>query len=126
MMNTFVVSRDICRLCGGRELERVLSLARTPVGDAYVPADRVNQQQETFPLELVLCGACWNVQLRHVVDPNMMYRDYAYVTSISVGLREHFQQYAEAMLARVKPASGSLVVDSIARSDRVLYNSVVV
>src|SRR5947208_12720967 len=68
-MSEIAYRRDNCRLCGGQDLELVLKLAPTPLADAYVPADRVNQPQASYPLDLFLCRACGFSQLLDVVQP---------------------------------------------------------
>jgi SAM-dependent methyltransferase len=83
----------------------------TPVGDAYVPADRAGVRQETYPLDVWLCLDCGLAQLIDVVDPKLLYVDYVYHTSVSLGLVEHFRRYAGDVVDRIRPLQGSLVVD---------------
>src|SRR5579871_3505662 len=103
--------RDTCRLCGAGELEMVVPLAATPVGDAYVPAEHLDKPQETYPLDIWLCRKCGLAQLIDIVDPKVLYVEYVYLTSISLGLVEHFRRYAEDVLRRIQPAKGALVAD---------------
>ena len=103
--------RDTCRLCGSPHLELVLPLAATPVGDAYVPAAHLDKPQETYPLDLWLCRTCGLAQLIDIVDPSILYVEYVYYTSISLGLVEHFNSYANDVWNRIQPPAGSLVVD---------------
>ena len=44
----------------------------TPVGDAYVPADRAGAHQETYPLDVWLCLDCGLAQLVDIVDPELL------------------------------------------------------
>jgi len=103
--------RDTCRLCAAGRLEMVLPMAPTPVGDAYVPAKYLDQPQEIFPLDLWLCRNCGLAQLIEAVDLEVLYVEYPYLTSISLGLPEHFRVYAKEVLSRVEPPQGALVVD---------------
>lgn len=103
--------RDTCRLCGGKHLECVLSLTPIPLCDAYVPAERCNKVQEIYPLELFMCQDCGYVFLPYVVNPDIIYRDYLYVTTSSLGLSEHFNGYADDAMGFLKPRRGSLVID---------------
>ena len=70
----------------------------TPLGDHFVAADQLDQVQEAYPLDLMLCPGCGNVQLRHVVNPEVIYRQYKYTSSVSLGLVEHFRRYADAVM----------------------------
>jgi SAM-dependent methyltransferase len=103
--------RETCRLCDSPRLELALPLAATPVGDAYVPAAHLDKPQQTYPLDLWLCRACGLAQLIDVVDPAILYVEYVYYTSISLGLVEHFNAYATDVCKRIQPPAGSLVVD---------------
>ena len=97
-------------MCGSRDLQPLLRMTPTPPGDHYVTADALNTPQPAYPLTLVMCGACGLAQLPDVVDPELLYRDYIYNTSISLGLVQHFDQYAEAVVQRVGARPGSLMV----------------
>lgn len=105
------VRRETCRLCGSRELELVLPVAATPPGDHYVSAEHLAEKQECYSHDIVLCRSCGHAQLAYTVNPDLLYGHYVYVSSISLGLVEHFVGYADDVLARIKPAPDSLVVD---------------
>ncbi len=103
--------RDTCRLCDSRELATVLSLVPTPIGDDFVPAARLADPQPACPLELMLCADCGQVQLLNVVDPDAIYREYTYTSSVSLGLVEHFERYVDDALPWVAPRADGLVVE---------------
>jgi SAM-dependent methyltransferase len=86
-------------------------LASTALCDAYLPYERRNEAQEVYPLGLFLCRDCGYVYLPYVVDPEIIYHDYIYVTNSSLGLSEHFKSYTDQVLQRINPAEGSLVID---------------
>jgi SAM-dependent methyltransferase len=100
-----------CRLCENTDLTEVLSLASTPAGDHYLPADRHPERLPVFPLSLRQCSQCGHVQLGAIVDPEYIYRDYIYTTTSSIGLAEHFQEYAQKTLNDLKLKPGALVVE---------------
>ncbi len=104
--------RDDCRLCGSRDVTLVVPLAPTPIADAYVTHEELDQPQEAYPLDLFLCRACGHVQLLDVVRPDLMFRpDYTYLSGSSAGIVKHFGEYARDLLQREQPPAGSLVVD---------------
>src|SRR5438067_1041297 len=108
-------------MCGSSDLRVILKMAATPPGDHYVTADQLATSQAVYPMDLVMCGNCALAQLPDVVDPELLYRDYIYNTSISLGLVQHFDRYAGAVLDRVGPPPNSLVVD-IGSNDGTLLN----
>ena len=110
-MSAAVTHRTTCRLCESASLELVIPMPATPIADAYVPADRVNIPQPSYPLDLYFCRACGHLQLSDVVDPELLFRDYLYVTASSLGLVEHFRRYVQEVVERIGPAAGSLTVE---------------
>ena len=106
-----VVHRRTCRMCDSADLELLLDLAPTPPGDHYVTADALHIAQPVYPMRLAMCGRCGLAQLCDVVDPEILYRDYIYNTSISLGLVQHFDRYAETVLARSGVEAPALAID---------------
>ena len=103
--------RESCRLCNSQNLEKVLELKPTPLCDAYIAADRDSEDQALYPLDLFLCHNCGYVHLPYVVNPEIIYRDYIYVTTSSLGLADHFENYVNRIMHYLKPSKGSLVMD---------------
>lgn len=106
-----VTRKSACRLCGSRALELVLPIRPSPIGDAFITADRLQEKQELFPLDCYLCGDCGHLQNLDVVDPEILFRDYTYRTSVSLGLVEHFKSYARSVVSGLAIPKGSLVVE---------------
>ena len=103
--------RDTCRLCYSRKVEKVMDYVATPVGDHFVTKDKLSAQQDAYPLDLYFCRDCGQLQLLDVVNPEFVYKDYLYETSTSLGLVKHFQDYAAALIERMKISQGDFVVD---------------
>lgn len=103
--------RNTCRLCGGTVLTEVLSLAPTPPANAFVPADRLGERQETFPLDLFFCEGCGHVQLLDVVDPRVLFESYVYVSGTSPVFVKHFDDYAAFVVDAYRPDPARLVLD---------------
>ncbi len=106
-----VSRRTTCRLCGSPALQLALALEPTPLADAYLPAERAAESLQRYPLDLHMCRECGHLQLLTVIDPQVLYRDYVYLTSSSPGLIEHYRQYAERVTDRVRPPAGALAVE---------------
>lgn len=103
--------RPDCRLCGSRRLQLALQLAPTPPANAFVPASEAGKPQERFPLDVFFCEDCFHLQLCDVVDPRVLFENYVYVSGTSPVFVKHFEDYANDVRNRFKPAAGSLVVD---------------
>lgn len=108
-MNDQLIRHDThCRLCGGNRIATVFRLADTPMEDQFVVAPL---EQPFFPLELALCEDCGYLHLPHIVSPEASYTDYVYVSSLTVGLRNHYDQYAQKIINDWGVPASALVVD---------------
>ena len=110
-MTEHVTRKSACRLCGSHALELVLPIRPSPIGDAFVTADRLQEKQELYPLDCYLCADCGHLQNLDVVDPDILFRDYTYRTSVSLGLVQHFANYARSVVSDLAIAGDSLVVE---------------
>jgi hypothetical protein len=97
MKNLFYV-RHTCRLCHSEKQELVVPMAGMPIGtpNFQVPDASVDDPvfRAAVPMALHLCADCGHLQILHVGNPEIQYRNYVYTTSLSLGLREHFAGYA--------------------------------
>lgn len=121
-MTGSVHRRNDCRMCHSSKLELALKLMPTPLADAYVPPARADEAQPIYPIDMYLCGDCGLLQLLDVVPPQEIYVDYIYESASSLGLDRHFDEYAQEVLQRVRPESGSLVID-VGSNDGMLLRS---
>ncbi len=88
--------KNRCRLCGSKQLKKIFTLNKTPIGDDY---KKVKSKIENFyDLKLNICKKCKFVQLSNVLDSNTVYGDYLYVTNTSVGLPEHFEKFLKYLI----------------------------
>ncbi len=100
-----------CRLCGSRELVQVMSLGATPLANEFVTAAERGKPQDRFPLDVYFCQECAHVQLRDVVDPDRLFRNYVYVSGTSPVFVDHFRRYAEATAAFAGLKAGEQVIE---------------
>lgn len=103
--------RKTCRLCGSEKLVLVFKLAPTPPANAFVTKDKLAAAQECFPLDVFFCETCAHVQLLDVVDPEVLFKDYVYVSGTSPVFVNHFKDYADDLVTRYRPESDSLALD---------------
>lgn len=103
--------RHDCRLCHSSNVEKVLSLAPTPPANELPVSQRDAKAQEKFPLVLYFCNDCKHVQLFDVVSPERLFSNYVYVSGTTPSFREHFHQYAEAIIRDYAIDDDSLVID---------------
>ncbi len=102
---------DNCRICKGKNLKKFLSLGNQPHCNSFLTADQLNSNEPRWPLETLFCQDCGLVQLSYVVDADIMFREYAYVSGTTITLNEHFRQSAEKLASKFSLPQGSLAAD---------------
>ena len=112
-----------CRACGSGELSLVLDLGTTPLADALVRADQLQDPEITAPLEVVFCGNCSLLQINQSVPPEILFcRDYPYYSSVSKALLEHFGSSARRLIESRNLGADSLVVEAASNDGYMLRN----
>tara|TARA_E500000331_G_scaffold72150_1_gene66934 strand:+ start:55 stop:1311 length:1257 start_codon:yes stop_codon:yes gene_type:complete len=114
--------RSDCRLCNNGGLQVVCTLSSTPPANDFRPASSLNEIQDVYPLELMLCNECGHLQLGHVVDPESLFSDYVYVSGTSPSFVAHFDAYANTVWSMGANVANDLVVD-IGSNDGTLLKS---
>jgi hypothetical protein len=100
-----------CRICKGDKITTVLNLKPTPPEDQFISKDHLNTPQESYTLDLALCEDCGYLHLPHILNPEISYPDYIYVTKVTLGLENHYQSYADEILSMVQLSGDALAID---------------
>jgi len=103
------LTRDSCRLCESKNLKLVFELTPTPPANAFTNKKNINQK--CFPLDVYQCQKCSHVQLLVVVNPEILFSDYVYVSSTSPVFVKHFENYAIDVISNYSINNQDLVVD---------------
>lgn len=110
---------DYCRLCKSKKLKRVLDLGNTPPANSFLKKSQLKDREDIFPLVVNFCVSCGQLQLGHIVSPEILFRHYVWVSSTSRVTVAHFEEYAQSVFGRFKLKIGDLVVE-IGSNDGVL------
>jgi SAM-dependent methyltransferase len=95
--------RRECRGCGGRSLEIVFDFGRMPLAGGFLSGLEAIAGEERFPLKVHVCDSCALVQILDPIDPDILFRDYAFSSSTVGPLVQHFDSYAEWLVQRLNP-----------------------
>ena len=105
-----------CRICGQVGLNSILSLGHTPLANALLREDQLDEGESRWPLELAWCPDCSLAQITETVPPEILFREYAYFSSFSDTMVAHARSIADRMRTTRKLNSSSLAVE-IASND---------
>jgi len=82
------IEKNKCRVCGSALVE-TLDLNEQPLANSYHKGEKLHR----FPLKLNTCQECQHCQLSAVVNPDLMFKDYLYVSGTSKTLHEYFSHF---------------------------------
>jgi SAM-dependent methyltransferase len=104
---------SLCRFCRAPLTRTFLDLGLQPLANSYLTPEQLAAGSEpVFPLNTMVCDACFLVQADHEVPAEAIFDEgYAYFSSFSPGWVEHARRYAEAMTTRFGLGPDSLVVE---------------
>ena len=85
-----------CLCCGSERLKLVLDLNEQPLANSFKKT--AEEAEPTFPLRLNICEECTHLQLSHAVNPDLLFKNYLYVSGTSQTLRDYFDWFAKRTL----------------------------
>jgi SAM-dependent methyltransferase len=97
-----------CVACGNNDLSLTLDLG------IQAPANNLRNSKDdsynSYPLTVNRCTACNHLQLTHVVNPDILYKNYLYVSGTSATYLRYMKWYANFCLEKLD-YSGETVLD---------------
>jgi SAM-dependent methyltransferase len=94
------VTRKNCVLCQSKSIKSLLNFGKTPLANSY--PSKKNTNEKKFPLVCCLCKNCGHFQLKYLVNPNLMFKNYMYVSGTSGVLVQHFKKYFLTIQKKIK------------------------
>lgn len=91
MMNCEVIDR--CIACDGTELVPLLDLGMQPLANSFLKTK--DELESYFPLATKYCSDCFHVQLTHKVNPDLLFKNYLYVSGTAKTQLEYFDWFAK-------------------------------
>jgi len=107
-----------CRVCGSADLTEVVSIEEQYLSPTFVETNENNPLADIrVPQTLVLCdrsnntNACGLLQLKETVEPDYLYREYFYRSSVSDTMRKDLKNVVDDVVERVHLEDNDIVVD---------------
>lgn len=121
MLNRLFNQIHNCRICNSPDLFDFLALGELPLPNSFIERKHLQRKEKRFPLGATYCNACGLVQLTHIVNPEIMFKNYLYIPSSSNTRISHFRNMAMEIKKTINLNSSSLVVD-VGSNDGSLLN----
>jgi methylation protein EvaC len=99
-----------CLICQN-EIEPFISFGKMPIANGFLSSEQF-EHEYFFELKAGYCSQCHMVQLTELVDPSKLFHEnYAYFSSISVRMAQHFKDFAEMVQLDYLPENEPFVVE---------------
>lgn len=85
-----------CRVCKGTNLKTYLDLGNAPLPNNLLGAS--TEIHRVYPLRVLFCQDCCLSQLSVVVNPKLMFDQYAYHSSVSQTFKDHCATMAQDLM----------------------------
>lgn len=102
---------EACRVCGRSDWLDVISFGTVELANGFLDPAKHYPAEPRYPLEVVACRNCWLMCLRDVVDPEVLFGHYVYVSQSSAGLTRHMKDLVDWCISSLRPRPGDLVVE---------------
>lgn len=112
--------RKNCYICNKADFVEILDLGEMPPANSFLEKNEF-QNEERFPLAVQLCKNCKSLQLRHLVLPELLFKNYHYATGASKPLVEHFYELADEIADKHACSKDNLVIE-IGSNDGILLS----
>lgn len=104
------MKRSACMICGGGGLHTFIDLGDQPNANAFLRADEVDQEA-AFPLAMMVCTDCWEVQIAEFPPQEVLFSDHPYVTGVNAPVVRHFERLAPHVIEKLGLQKNDLVID---------------
>ena len=99
---------DRCLCCDSTDIEILLDLNNQPLANSY--HDNTKEMDE-YPLGVNICNNCYHIQLTHVVNPDLLFKDYLYVSGTTKTLHDNMKWFVDYVLETTTWGKGNSVLD---------------
>ena len=86
-----------CKICGSNKISEVLDLGKQPLANKYPKNFTQIQKERKFSLKIIFCKYCKSAQIKKIVDRNLLFEDYYYLSSVNKKLRQHFEDFSKKL-----------------------------
>lgn len=101
-----------CQVCNSKDLHTILDLGHQPLCDTLLSKEMLNEPEKIYPLRMVWCAECTDVQIDYCVDGNEVYHpEYPYKSGVTKELVEYQVQIAKSLIEKYSLKEDELVVD---------------
>lgn len=93
MKSNLITKHKNCRGCLSNDVRQFFDLGKMPLAGGFISKKEVPKEIK-ISLKVYFCLNCGLVQILDVVNPNVLFKKYYYISSVIKSLSEHFKHYS--------------------------------
>ncbi|MDB2349789.1 class I SAM-dependent methyltransferase, partial [Alphaproteobacteria bacterium] len=86
-----------CKICDSSRISEVLDLGKQPLANKYPKDLKQIKSEKKFSLKILFCKYCKAAQIKKIVNRNLLFEDYYYLSSVNKKLRKHFEDFSKKL-----------------------------
>jgi len=110
-MKNSITLLNKCRICKSQKLFKFIDLGPMPIPNGFLEEKDLNKTESKYELSCLICENCELVQLSNIVNPDLMFKNYVYVPSVSMMMMDNFRDLSLQAYNDFGLNQDSLVVD---------------
>lgn len=99
----------LCRICHSDQFFSFLDLGTLPLVNTF--SKKPNDTSLSFPLKMLFCKNCGLIELDGVIDPNVLFSNYVYRSSLSKTFQSHCEELVTFVCNEFPQLTSSRVLD---------------
>ncbi len=101
-----------CQVCNSNKIHKILDLGYQPLCDSLLTEEMLKQPEMTYPLRMMWCENCTNVQIDYCVDGKIVYAPtYPYRSGITKELAVYQKNISKSVIEKYNLKPEDLVID---------------
>ncbi len=110
-----------CRICRSVNHSLILDYGSVALAGGLLSSLEEAKTEATYPLTLAFCEECKHVQIREILDPSLLFSDYAWETGVGTTNQRYCREFVADVADRTNLPENGFVVE-IASNDGTLLH----
>lgn len=101
-----------CQVCDSKKIFTIIDLGHQPLCDTLLTKEMLDAPEKMYPLRMIWCETCTNVQIDYCVDGSEVYHpEYPYRSGITKELADYQVLICESLIKQYGLKSDDLAID---------------
>lgn len=100
-----------CRFCGKKLEKPVINLGKVPLAGGFLKSKKYFSKEKLYPLTIAFCENCYLIQVKEVISPDKLFKNYFYHSSAIKTLVTHFEKTVKELAKLTGKNDNKLIIE---------------